>query len=72
MAREVLARGPYQKNTPLAVNLEPVFYRLQIKLFTNWAIPAIRKLDKTLILFRESVIPAPRMHLTVCPFCGPV
>jgi len=32
---ERLAKGPYQKNTPLAVGLEPVIYRLQIQALIN-------------------------------------
>ena len=32
---EGVAKGSYQKNTPLGVKLDPALYRLQISLFTN-------------------------------------
>jgi len=37
---ERLAKGPYQKNTPSSVGLEPAIPRKQIQAFTNWAILA--------------------------------
>ena len=37
---ERLAKGPYQKNTPPAVGLEPAILKLQIQAFTNWTILA--------------------------------
>ena len=35
---EGLAKDPYQKNIPPTVRFEPAIYRLQTRLFTNWAI----------------------------------
>jgi len=33
---EMLAEGPYKKNTPPAVRLEPAILRMQIQAFTNF------------------------------------
>ena len=60
---ERLAKGPYQKNTPPAVGLEPAILRLQIQAFINWAILApLTKKEKTT---RERIVVISVLHLFV-------